>query len=95
LAAVARWAFPVVGFFLSVLWSIVFSLALDSVERHHGALAGIVCSGILGGAAVPWLIGALGDRVGLARALTLCHATLLYLLGISRWARQPVGTGPR
>ena len=47
------------------MWSIIFSLALNSVSRHHGAFSGILCTGILGGAVVPLLVGALGDRIGL------------------------------
>ena len=30
-------AFPMVGFFISVMWSIIVSLALNSVATHHGS----------------------------------------------------------
>src|SRR5690606_15009408 len=33
---VALIAFPSTGFFLSVMWSILVSLGLNSVPRHHG-----------------------------------------------------------
>jgi fucose permease len=86
-AEVSLLAFPACGFFLSVMWSIIFSLALNSVSRHHGAFSGILCTGILGGAVVPLLVGMLGDRVGLRLAMLTVFATLGYILSIAFWAR--------
>jgi fucose permease len=79
-------AFPASGFFLSVMWSIIFSLALNSVSRHHGAFSGILCTGILGGAVVPLLVGMLGDRLGLRLAMLTVFATLGFILSIAWWA---------
>ncbi len=89
-APVALAAFPASGFFLSVMFSIIFSLSLNSVSRHHGALSGILCTGILGGAIVPLLVGTLGDHVGLRAAMTTVFATLGFILSISWWARPLV-----
>jgi len=83
-------AFPLCGFFLSVMFSVIFSLSLNSVPRHHGSLSGILCTGILGGALVPLLVGLLGDRVGLKTALLTVFVTLAYIFGISVWARPLV-----
>jgi FHS family L-fucose permease-like MFS transporter len=89
-APVSLLAFPASGFFLSVMFSIIFSLALNSVSRHHGALSGILCTGILGGAVVPLLVGVLGDRVGLRFALLTVFVTLGFILSIAWWARPLV-----
>ena len=86
-ADVALLAFPATGFFLSVMWSIIFSLALNSVSRHHGAFSGILCTGILGGALVPLMVGLLGDRIGLRFAMLTVFATLGFILSIAWWAR--------
>ena len=86
-AQVSWLAFPASGFFLSVMWSIIFSLALNSLSRHHGAFSGILCTGIVGGAVVPWLIGLLSDRVGLRLAMLSVFATLAFILSIAFWAR--------
>ena len=43
---------------------IIFSLALNSVNEHHGSFSGILCTGIIGGAIVPLIIGWLGDHLG-------------------------------
>lgn len=89
-ASISRHAFSAAGFFLSVMFSVIFSLALNSVERHHGALSGILCTGILGGALIPLLIGVLGDLIGLRLALAALFVTLGYILSISFWARPLV-----
>jgi fucose permease len=80
-------AFPLCGFFLSVMFSVVFSLALNSVPEHHGAFSGILCTGILGGAVVPLLVGVLGDHIGLRQAMLTVFVTLGFILSISWWAR--------
>ncbi len=86
-SSLSRHAFAASGFFLSVMFSVIFSLALNSVQSHHGALSGILCTGILGGALLPLLIGILGDWVGLKLALTALFLTLGYILSISFWAK--------
>ena len=82
----ALYAFPMVGFSLSVMWSIIFSLALNSVERHHGSFAGILCTAIIGGAVIQLFIGWLGDLYGLRAGMSFIFITLAYILGIGVWA---------
>ncbi|NVO21261.1 MAG: MFS transporter [Bacteroidetes bacterium] len=89
-ASVAIIAFPVTGFFASVMWSVVFSLALNSVESHHGTFSGILCTAILGGAVVPLLIGGLGELIGLKSAMFFLFITLGYIFSIGIWARPLV-----
>jgi FHS family L-fucose permease-like MFS transporter len=84
---IALIAFPLCGFALSVMWSIIFALALNSVAEHHGSFAGILCTGILGGALVPLAIGWLGDHIGLRDAMFLILLLLAYIISISFWAR--------
>jgi MFS transporter, FHS family, L-fucose permease len=83
---IALFAFPMTGFFLSVMFSVVFSLALNSTREHHGALSGILCTGILGGALLPLLVGMLGDWLGLRAAMSMVFLSLGYVLAISLWA---------
>ena len=86
-ATVSYYSFMMVGFFLSVMWSVIFSLALNSVARHHGSFSGILCTGIVGGAFVPLFVGWLGDQIGLRGGMTLLYLTLGYILAIGFWAR--------
>ena len=83
-------AFPSCGFAISIMFSIVFSLALNSVEKHHGAFSGILCTGIFGGALVPFIIGWVGDWVGLRASLCILFLTIAYILSISFWAKPLV-----
>lgn len=84
------WAFPAAGFTISVMFSVVFSLALNSVSKHHGSFSGILCSGIFGGALVPFIVGALGDWIGLRYALLFLYVTLGYLFFIAAYAKPLV-----
>lgn len=86
-SAVAVYAFPIMGFFYSVLWSIIFSLALNSLEKHHGSFSGILCTGIIGGAVVPLIIGWIGDLLNLKIGLLFLFLTLGYILSIGFWAK--------
>ena len=87
---VALYAFPMCGFFASIMWSIVISLGLNSIPRHHGSLAGILCTGIIGGAFMPWFIGLIADYTGLKLAMCLVFVTLAYLFSIGVWAKPLV-----
>lgn len=89
-ADVAFAAFMFVGFFLSVMWSVIFSLALNSVARHHGSFSGILCTGIVGGAVVSLLVGWLGERFGLRAGMMLVYVTLGYIMAIGLRARPLV-----
>jgi len=89
-SSVAIIAFPLTGFFISVMFSIIFSLALNSVKNHHGAFSGILCSGIFGGALVPLIIGSLGDIFGLKIAMMFLFISLAYIISIAFWAKPLV-----
>lgn len=84
---VAYYGFIGVGFFASVMWSVIFSLALNSLKNNHGAFSGILCSGILGGAVVPLIVGLIGDAFGLRIGMSFVFLTLLYIFSIGFWAR--------
>ena len=79
---IATIAFPMTGFFLSIMWSVVFSLGMNSVPRHHGTFSGILCTGIVGGAVVPLIIGGAAELVGLKTAMMIMFGTLGYILYI-------------
>lgn len=84
---IAVYCFPLTGFFLSVMWSIIFSLALNSIDKHHGSFSGILCTGIIGGAIVPLIIGWLADMIGLRFGMLFLFITLGYIFSIGFWAK--------
>ncbi|MBS9462987.1 MFS transporter [Flagellimonas sp. 389] len=85
-AKVALFAFPAIGFFISVMWSIIFSLALNSVRENHGSLSGILCTGIAGGAVIPFLVGALGEVTSLKTGMFFLLIPLAFILSIGFFA---------
>jgi len=89
-AQIALYLLPATGFFMSVMYPIIISLALNSVDKHHGSFAGILMSGIMGGAVVQLLIGGLADLINLKVAMLLNMVTLSYILSIGFWAKPLV-----
>ncbi|HUX45766.1 MAG TPA: sugar MFS transporter [Terracidiphilus sp.] len=86
-AAASLYAFPLVGFFASIMWPTIISLALNSVSEHHGTFTGILCTGIVGGAVVPLIIGRLGDLVGLRLGMTFLYLTFGCVLSVGLWSK--------
>ncbi len=86
-ANVSLYSFSIVGFFMSVMYPVIFSLALSSVSENHGSFAGILVTGIIGGAVVQLLIGALGNLFGLRTAMCFIYITMCYMLSIGFWAK--------
>lgn len=83
-------AFPAIGFSISMMYSIVFSLALNSASQHHGSFAGILCSGIVGGAGGPLIISTLSDMTSLRTGMLVILVFVGYITFIGFWAKPLV-----
>jgi fucose permease len=84
---IAMIGFPALGFTISVMFSIIMSLGLNSVNSHHGSFAGILCTGIVGGAIGPLIVGNLADIVGLKLAMLVLLIPMAYIFSLSIWAK--------
>lgn len=84
---IALIAFPLLGFCISVMWSIIFSLGLNSVKTHHGSLSGILCTGIAGGAIMPFIVGIIGNATSLKTGMLFLIIPLGFILSIGFWAK--------
>lgn len=84
---VSLFAFPAIGFSISMMFSIVFSLALNSVSEYHGSFAGILCSGLAGGAVGPLFISTLADYTSLQTGMTAIFLFVGYITFIGFWAK--------
>ena len=80
-------AFPAVGFSISMMYSIVFSLALNSASQHHGSFAGILCSAIVGGAGGPMIVSTIADATSLRTGMLFILVFVGYITFIGFWAR--------
>lgn len=76
------------GLSISSMWSIIIALALNSFEKNHGTVSGIMMTGIAGGAIYPFLIGFLGDFYDLKLGLMILYISLLYILFLG-WISKP------
>lgn len=86
-ASISVIAFPLLGFTISVMWSIILSLGLNSLKAHHGSFSGILITGIVGGAILPLIIGWIAELINLRLSMTLLILPVLYILSISFWAK--------
>ncbi|MEN8122178.1 MAG: sugar MFS transporter [Bacteroidota bacterium] len=86
-AQISLYSFQLSGFFLSVMYPIIISLALNSVSKHHGSFAGILMTGIMGGAVVQLLIGFISDLTSLKVGMVFNFIVLAYILSIGFWAK--------
>jgi fucose permease len=86
-ARISFFAFPCVGLFASVMWPILVSLGLNSVAEHHGSFAGILSTGIMGGAVVPLIIGRIADHFGLRTGVAFLYLTFSCVLTVGFWAK--------
>ncbi|MDX1919848.1 MAG: MFS transporter, partial [Candidatus Caenarcaniphilales bacterium] len=81
-ALVASVAFVAVGFFTSIMFPSIFSLAVNSFEKkQEPTVAGVLCTAIIGGAITQLLIGWLSGPVGsLGNSLLITGAvSFLYI----------------
>jgi fucose permease len=67
---------------------VIFSLALNSVAKHHGSVAGILCTGIIGGGLASPIIGVIADISGdLRLGMIVVYITLFYIFSVGFWAK--------
>ena len=78
---VAMWSLLAVGLMNSIMWPVIFPLALAGLGRHTEEGSGLLCTAVVGGALVPLLFGVIADHSGLRLALLLpvvCYGYILW-----------------
>ncbi|MDB4981324.1 MAG: fucP [Myxococcales bacterium] len=79
--AAGRWSILAVGFFNSIMFPTIFTLAIAKLGRHTGQGSGILCMAIVGGAIIPPLTGRLADGIGIHHcfiAAAVCYAYIAW-----------------
>ena len=76
----AAWAIILVGLCNAIMWSNIFTLAIDSLGRFTSQGSGILVTAIVGGAIIPLLHGVLADNVGLQVSYLLPVVAFAYIL---------------
>ncbi len=79
--AVAMWSLILLGLCNSIMWSNIFTLAIDGLGSLTSQGSGLLVTAIVGGAVIPLLMGLLADRVGLQPSyliLVVCYGYILF-----------------
>lgn len=77
---VSMWALLFIGFFNSIMFPTIFSLATSGLGKFTGAASGIICTAIVGGAIVPVMQGFFADHIGLLLSFFVSALCYLYIL---------------
>jgi MFS transporter, FHS family, L-fucose permease len=86
-AKIALIAFVFTGYFTCASFTSIFSAAIQSFDKYHGAISGILCTAIVGGAVIGFLVGAVGGSFGLRSAMIVNLFAFLYVFAISVWGK--------
>jgi fucose permease len=73
----------VAGLGFANIWSVLFSITIESRPERGAELSGLMCMAIFGGAVLPPLMGRLNDTAGWTVAFLVPLACFVYLLALS------------
>ncbi len=76
----AMWALLGIGLFNSIMWSNIFTLAIDGLERYTSQGSSLLVMMIVGGAILPLLQGLLADSAGVHNSLFVPLVAYIYLI---------------
>lgn len=76
------WLIALLGFFQSVMWSCIFTLSVQGLEKYTAKASGIFMMGVFGGAVFPVLQGIAADLFGTWRwtwlIVIFCELVILF-----------------
>jgi FHS family L-fucose permease-like MFS transporter len=75
----AQWAVLGVGLFCSVMWSNIFSLAIEGLGNLKSQASSLLVLAILGGAVLPPVQGAVADRWGIQCSFVVPMVAFAYV----------------
>jgi FHS family L-fucose permease-like MFS transporter len=75
----AKWAILCVGLFCSVMWSNIFSLAIEGLGPLKSQASSLLVIAILGGALLPRALGEVADRWGIQSAFIVPMIAFAYV----------------
>jgi FHS family L-fucose permease-like MFS transporter len=81
----AMWALLGIGLFCSVMWSNIFSLAIEGLGDLKGQGSSLLVMAILGGALIPPIQGAVADRWGIQASFVVPMIAFAYIVFYGIW----------
>jgi FHS family L-fucose permease-like MFS transporter len=89
--AVAVVCFVVVGLGFANVFPLIFAITVEHMPEHTNALSGLMVTAIVGGAALPPLMGLLADHTTVRLSFVVPLAALLYITWTA-WMNSRTGT---
>jgi FHS family L-fucose permease-like MFS transporter len=80
------------GFFNSVMFPNIFTLGIAGLGPMTSKGSGLIMTAVVGGAVIPYLLGALADRVGIQHSFVLPVICYLYIAYYGLWGSKPTRT---
>jgi FHS family L-fucose permease-like MFS transporter len=80
-----------IGLFNSIMFPVIFTLTLERSSASEEATSGLLCTGIIGGAVIPALAGAVTDGAGIFASFLVplaCYALLVVFSTVA--AKAPI-----
>jgi FHS family L-fucose permease-like MFS transporter len=87
---VAIWTLVLCGLLNSIMFPNIFTLGIVGLGPLTSKGSGMIMTACVGGAVVPYLIGALADKVGIQHAFVLPVICYLYIAYYGLWGSKPV-----
>ena len=79
-ADIAMWALLAIGFFNSIMFPTIFSLATKGLGRFTSSASGVLCTAIVGGAVVPVVQGWAADTYDLMISFVVSAICYVYIV---------------
>ena len=77
--SVAMWSILAVGFFNSIMFPTIFTLAVKGLGSMTSKGSGLVCQGIVGGALIPVVQGVAADSIGIQLSFIVPMLCYIYI----------------
>jgi len=91
---VAIWTLVLCGFGNSIMFPNIFALGVAGLGPLTSKGSGLIMSACIGGAVIPFLLGALADRVGIQHSLVLPMLCYLFIAYYGLRGSRPTETVP-
>jgi FHS family L-fucose permease-like MFS transporter len=86
---VAIWTLVLCGFFNSIMFPNIFALGIAGLGPMTSKGSGLIMTAVVGGAVIPFLIGAAADKVGIQHAFVIPIFCYLFIAYYGLWGSKP------
>ncbi len=88
----AIWTLVLCGFFNSIMFPNIFALGIAGLGPMTSKGSGLIMTAVVGGAVVPFLIGAAADKMGIQHSFVIPILCYLFIAYYGLWGSKPKRT---